>query len=102
MSKEKTIREVRGEFISHIKHLTKYWNEVKNKDCKEKLDGLAFSILAMLDGSSADICGFVVAPCPHEDDKQYNIDNGNDYYPENDSAMINCDIAGSLHDEFYK
>lgn len=102
MSKEKTEDEVRTEFLNHIRHLVKYWEKVDDRDCKGKLEGLAFSILAMLDGTSVDICGFIVAPSTHEDDKQYYIDNGEDYYPQNHESDIKCDIAGSLHDLFYE
>jgi len=100
LPKEKTMEEVRDEFLNHIRYLVEYWNNVDERPCREKLDGLAFSILSMLDGSSVDICGFIVAPNPYEDDKKYNIENGNDYYPEN--RNVNCDIAGDLHDLFYK
>ena len=102
MSKEKTEDEIRTEFLNHIRHLVNYWDKVDKPTSKEKLEGLAFSILAMLDGCSGDICGFIVAPSTHEDDKQYNIDNGEDYYPQNHETNVKGDIAGGLHDLFYK
>ena len=102
MSKEKTEDEVREEFLAHIRMLVKYWNTQPDRDCEGKLNGLAFSILAMLDGCSTDICGFIVAPHVHEDDKQHCIEHGEDYYPQNHESNIKGDIAGGLHDLFYK
>lgn len=102
MSKEKTEDEVRDEFIAHVRMLVDYWSNVKERDCKGKLDGLAFSILAAIDGESADVPGYILAPLTHEDDKQFHIDNRTDYYPENDYSNIKCDISGDLHNQFYK
>ena len=102
MSKEKSEDEIRNEFLSHVRHLVKYWGNLKDKNCEEKLSGLAFSILSAIDGSSVNLCGFILAPCPHEDDKQYHIDKGDDYYPQNHESNVKCDIAGSLHELFYE
>lgn len=100
MSREKTVDEVQQELLAHVRYLVQYWNKVDDRDCKEKLEGLAFSILAMLDGSATDICGFIVAPNPHEDDKKFCIEIGENYYAEN--ADVKCDVAGNLHDLFYE
>lgn len=45
--------------------------------------------------------GFIVAPFPHEEDKDYMISQGEDYFPSNDAEKINGDIAGGLHELFY-
>jgi hypothetical protein len=102
MSREKTEEEVRNEFLNHIRHLVKYWNTIDDRPSEEKLNGLAFSILAALDGGAGGLCGFIVAPNTHEDDKQYHIDEGRNYYPENHNSDVKCDIAGSLHEFYYK
>ncbi len=102
MSKEKTEDEIRTEFLNYIRGLVTYWDKVDERSSKEKLEGLAFSILAMLDGVSGGICGFVVAPATHKDDKQYHIDNGEDYYPQNHENDVKCDISGVLHDLFHE
>jgi hypothetical protein len=101
MSREKTMEEVKEEFLNHIRGMVDYWNEIQKDTTKEKLNGLAFSILTMLDGYSS-MPSFIVAPLPHEDDKEYNIENEEDYYPENHNSDVKCDIAGSLHELFYK
>lgn len=100
--KEKKMEEVREDFLNHVRDMVDYWHDVPNKTEKEKLNGLAFSIMAALDGCSVDIPGFIVAPLPHETNKQYHMDNEEDYYPENHNSEVNCNIAGELHDHYYK
>lgn len=99
--REKTEDEVRQEFLEAIWSRINYW---KNSDTYEvdKYEGLAFSILSLLDGESCDLPGFIVAPLPSSEDKEYYIDNGENYYPENHNSNVKCDIAGGLHELFDK
>lgn len=93
MSREYTEEEIREKFIKHIWSIIRYWkNESRAQTIDEKMEGLAFSILVMLDGESGDMPKFVVSPDPHPDDKDYHIENGENYFPEN------CDISGFLHE----
>lgn len=102
-SREYTEEEVRQQFLDHVRHLVNYWDkESRVANQKERLNGLAFSILSAIDGCSASLPSFILAPLPHEDDKQYHIDNGDNYYPENHKLDIKCDIAGDLNENFYK
>jgi len=96
MSKQLTTDEVRAKFLSHVNHLVKYWAELPDQTDFDKVEGVAFSILAAIDGCAMALPGFVLAPCPHKDDKQFHIDNGEDYYPRIPNS--NHDIAGSLHE----
>ncbi|MGK0174050.1 MAG: hypothetical protein ACI9AT_000413 [Ulvibacter sp.] len=102
MSKEKEASEIKSEFLNHVREIVDEWESYTTKTCKEKLEGVAFSIVATIDGSSAALPAFILAPAPHEEDKQYCIDNGEDYYPENQDGSVKGDIAGFLHDEFYQ
>lgn len=88
-----TVDETQEMFIDYIKHLVEYWNE-NNGTKRECLEGLAFSILTMLDGEAGALPGFKVMPYPHEDDKEYYILKGENYFNPN------IDIAGILHDVF--
>lgn len=99
--RQKTEEEVRKEFLDHVRHLVEYWNDVDDRDSIGKLNGLAFSILVAIDGESM-LPGFILVPCPHEDDKKYNISRKRNYYPENHKSNVKCNISGSLHDQFYK
>ena len=98
---EYTQDEIREQFLEHIRMLVKYWGNLENRTTEGKLDGLAFSILSMIDGSTM-LPQFIVAPNSHPDDKQYYIENGEPYYPDNSDLDILGNISGSLHDSYYK
>lgn len=103
MAREYTMEEVREIFLRHVHHLIDYWeDEGEAVTSRDRLEGLAHSLLAMLDGCSADAPGFIVAPLPHKDDKERLESLGENWYPENDETLVNCDIGGALHDLFYK
>lgn len=106
MSREITTEEIREQFIRHLHHLVDYWANLP-EDCREgrdpaswRIDGVVFSVLSALDGCTMGFPGFIVAPIPHVDAKEYNISEGNDYYPENSSIDVKGDIGGALHEYF--
>jgi hypothetical protein len=95
-SRAYTEEEIREALLKKIWMYIDYWyKESRVSDTREKLEGLAFSLLAMLDGSNADIPGFKIIPSPHKDDKKYHIHLGENYYPDN------VDIGGFLHELFH-
>jgi hypothetical protein len=97
-----TTEEIRHFFLSHVEDLVDFFEkESRREGVREKLEGLAFSIMSALDGSSAALPGFIVAPNPHPSDKQYSIDKGMNYYPENSPEVIYGDIAGCLHEQIF-
>lgn len=102
MSKKYTKEEVTEMFIGHVRLMVRYWENLPDKSQKEKLEGLAFSILSPIDGCAADLPAFILAPLPHEDDKEFHKSEGSSYFPENHNANVKCDIGGCLHEKFYK
>ncbi len=101
-SRELTADEVREQFIRAIWSRVDYWDtvELPTKNQRERLRGLAFEILVILDGAT-DLPVFIVAPSPHESDKAFHQEHGTNWYPENDDASVNCNIAvEALHEEF--
>ena len=80
----------------------------EERDVKEKLSGLAFSILSTLDGCTADFPGFELIPAPHPDDKAYHEENGSDWWPPMPEDLMERDdiftVHGGymLHEFFYK
>ena len=91
MSREKTVEEVQQDLLEHIWYMIEYWEKDNRAlTLRDKLEGLAHSILAALDGCSMALPGFAIIPNPHPDDKQYYIENGEDWYPDN------VDIGGEL------
>ncbi len=98
MSRKYTEEEVQKKFINHLLEQCKYWeNEAKTPDLHGKMRGLLFSILSSIDGNSMDSPAFILAPNPHELDKLSDINEGQNYYPDNNHINVNCDISGNLH-----
>jgi len=95
--REYTPEEVRTMFLDYIRGLVKYWaREDRVPDVKEKLEGLAFSILVTLDGESGGLPCFDVVPCPHESDKEYHRDNGENWFPSG------VPLPGALHEYLHQ
>jgi hypothetical protein len=91
-----TEKEGRKILLDHVRVLVNYWeNESRRKDSRGKLEGLAFSMLTMLDGEGVIIPQMKIIPNPHPEDKQYHKDNGENWWP------TNIDLGGILHEEFY-
>lgn len=93
MSREYTEQECRDMLLDHIWHMIRYWKTTETD--RDRMEGLAFSILVALDGEAADLPKFIVAPDPRPDDKAYCQGRGVNWWPEN------CDLGSSLHDLFH-
>ena len=91
--------EIKEIFLQHIWEILYYWENLKEAPAvHDKLTGLAFSILAMLDGCAGMIPAFQVIPMPHPDDKQFAVNNHDNWYPQ--SLHYPHDIGGRLHELF--
>lgn len=101
MSRELREEEVQELFLNHVRALVKYWGEGLDEKAQDKLSGLAFSILTAIDGCAGDLPGFILAPLCSESDIEFYKESNMDYYPIS-PKNINCDIAGTLHEKFYK
>jgi len=101
VTKQYTEQEVKTLFLKSIKRVASYWANVEDSTVKEKCEGTAFSILAILDGCN-DLPGFIVAPHPCPGDKEFLQGEDQNWFPENDDHGANCDIAGELHSSFHK
>lgn len=97
-AREYTLEEVREEFIGNLRELSTYWATLHgDRPVKERCDGLVFSILTLLDGMSSGSCGFKIIPDPHPEDKQYHMDNEENWYPFEGDIRENV----MMHEEFY-
>jgi hypothetical protein len=95
------VDEVRAKFLTHVAGLIQYWDEAERGGSqRERLEGLAHSILVALDGNAMALPGFVVAPAPHPSDRAYCVKEGENYYPE--APAVECDISGELHSLMYR
>lgn len=98
-----TAEEIRDMLIEHIWELIEYWEkEERRETSRSKLEGLAFSILSMLDGATLELPAFALIADPHSEDKDYHIECGENWFPENDLKQINEPICFMLHEDFYR
>lgn len=86
--REFTEDEMRERFLGQLRTYVHYWATVKDPYCKvgetdihARLSGLAFSFLNILDGTTDGLPSLEVVPHPHESDKQFHIDEGENYWP---------------------
>lgn len=98
MCREKTAKEVREEFMEHMKHLCRYWARAEVESELERCEGLMHSVLVTFDGCSAALPALDIVVRPHPDDKEFHQSEGSDWYP--DGVAINDDCH--LHDLLYR
>ena len=95
-----TTDEIRTLVIRQLHGLIDYWLGLPGKTERERLEGVIFSTLALLDGSALLFPGFIVAPCPPKEDQPWLAEQGLRWFPENDPDAVQGDIGGSLHEFF--
>lgn len=98
MSRQYTKEEVREQFLAQVRVVYNYWAMLPCKSDIERCEGVAFSMLNILDGTSAALPAFNLSVCPHHDDKAFLIGEGENYYGEN--QVINDDCM--LHELLFK
>ncbi|RJQ27093.1 hypothetical protein C4577_02105 [Candidatus Parcubacteria bacterium] len=97
MARELTEQECRDLFLEKVRSYVEYWeNESRTPDLRGKLEGLAFSMMAIIDGCADGLPGFSLTPCPHPQDKEFHQEHNENWWPESD-----CDIGGTLHEEIF-
>ncbi len=89
--------EAKDAFLTHIRALIDYWSRVDGQNEKEKLSGLAFSILNIFDGTTIALPAMDIVLRPHKSDKQFCKENGENWWV---AGMVINDEA-TLHEEFY-
>lgn len=93
-----TKEEAEELFLERIWILVEYWTNLKKESEKDKLEGLAFSILNMFDGTSGGWPAMDIVLRPHPDDEEYCKKIGKNYWV--DGMYINDGTM--LHEKFYK
>ena len=91
-----TDEEVRTKLLVHIWDMIAYWKDPGRTT--NPVEGIAFSILAALDGDSPELPGFQIIPHPHPSDREYLKGEGENWFPE--SKDYEHDI-GPLHEFFH-
>lgn len=84
-----TPEEMTRFFLDHASSMARYWETVdidaqrmpNVPETRQRLEGLLFSILALLDGSSANIPGFQLVSSAKSVDQEFNVSMGENYWP---------------------
>ena len=96
MIESKTQEEVKQEFIDAVRSVVWFWSEQSSATSRKDLcEGVAFSIMSIIDGVSGSFpCSLDLVCRPHEDDKDFDISEGEKWIE--DGMVINeC----MLHEE---
>jgi hypothetical protein len=80
MSRAYTPEEIREQFVEKYRFLSAYWAKQPCKTEQERCDRLASALLEIFDGVSGDLPPFAITPTPRPDDKDFLIENGQNYF----------------------
>jgi hypothetical protein len=102
-SRAYTAEEARATFLSAVRGAVRYWASLPENDratgeqmtVLSRCDGVAFSILNILDGTSSAMPAIDMLLAPHETDKQFFIDEGENWYEP--KMLINNTM---LHEQY--
>lgn len=90
-----TAEELRNNVLDHVRLMVEYWATLPGLDTAARCDGVAFSILTMIDGS-ADQPPMALVSIASDDDKQYSVEKGENWVEH--GTVINDDVM--LHEEY--
>lgn len=74
--------ELRDQFIDHVRDIATYWGSEERREgitSTERCFGTVHSILALLDGCAIGFPGIDLVLEPHESDKEYHINLGENW-----------------------
>ncbi len=99
---EYDLLETQNAFLTHIWKLidSVEWKSQSELDNREALIRLAFAILAALDGESAQLPAWIIAPDPAEGDAEFRNSRNEGWFAENSTHGVKCNISGDLHEQF--
>ncbi len=89
-----TKEEVRKNFLLCVLSLADYWATVEERDVREKLHGLVFSLMTIFDGGAMEFPALNIVLDPHPEDKDFCIEEGENWCEP--GMIINDDVQ--LHE----
>ena len=90
-----TPEELRNNVLNHVRLMVEYWATLPGLDERSRCDGVAFSILTMIDGS-ADQPPMALVALSSDEDKKYSVEKGENWVEH--GTVINDDVM--LHEEY--
>ena len=96
--------EIADMIVEYCKGMAHYWANLpdvddvtgRRKTIEDRCSGVAFSILAMLDGSTMELPAMTLKPDPHPDDKEFLAKEGWNWFDPD------TEVREMLHERFYK
>ncbi len=99
-SRKYTAKEVRNIIKNHMKEIVDFWaDDTPDRTIKEKISGAIFSVLAMIDGDSINIPHINLVLDPHPENKDYHIENNENWYEKGMIINNDCALHEFWHDE---
>jgi hypothetical protein len=92
-----TVEEARAAFLEQVRMRASFWAHLPNTTQEAACDGVVFSILNILDGSSS-LPAMDIVLRPHPDDKEFLKDSGENWHEP--GTVINGDVM--LHEVYYR
>ena len=92
------VDHARKAVLDNMRMMSNTWAKYPDLTVEERLNGLCFSILAMIDGVSPGIPAIDLVLRPHPEAKEYGVTNGENYFQ--DGMIINDDDC-YLHNLWY-
>lgn len=89
--------DLRDTFLQVLAAYAHYWATLEGKTPHERCNGLAFSMLAIIDGSNMSLPSFDLVARPHPDDKLLLQAEGSDWIE--DGTIIS---DGGLHEVWHR
>lgn len=86
-----TKEELCDRFVKHLMVAAREWANCPDKTPLERTEGLVHTVLATIDGCSMMFPTLNLVPDPHDEDKEYNISEGFNYFdkePINDCISL--------------
>lgn len=91
-----TAEEAREHVLGHMHVLVKYWAKLPDKSMADRLDGLAFSFLTMIDGATG-LPAMDLVLRPHHNDEEFHREEDENWYQ--DGQVVNGNVC--LHELWY-
>ena len=97
MSRPHTPKEMRERFLNYTRAIVDYWEREGGLSERDRMEGLVFSMLIMLDGEAVGIPAFNLVPAPHPLDREEHRLLDENWWPD-DGTPMNSGVA--LHEEW--
>lgn len=99
-----TAEEVRDMILQHSVAMARYWASLPDVDratgrpmtVQSRCEGVVFSMLTMLDGYTMALPGFALKLVPHEEDKAFAIEQGENWFEPG------MEIEDALHEHLHR